>query len=112
MVLDDEYGEFKMFDYFDEIASQKFNEELLADNLHNYLPTPVCLIDDGEEFYVKIPLREYWELGSVAVRDKIMESLRHYAWIDDFYFMMDLNSDIIPKESKCLINLNYISEIV
>ena len=101
-----------MLDCFDEIASEELREEIIADNCPNNIPSSLDIIDDEEEFYVKIPLREYWDLGSELVREKIMASIQYYEWIDDFYFMMDLNEGVVRKENMCLINLHYIEDDV
>ena len=97
-------------DFFAELASENEDTEVQLIGSSNCPPPPLDLLDDSDEFYVKIPLKEYWELGSEAVREKIIASLQHYAWIDDFYFMMDLNKGVISKQNKCWMNLDYIND--
>ena len=97
-------------DFFAELASENENTEVQLFGSSECPPPPLDLLDDNDEFYVRIPLKEYWELGSEAVREKIITSLQHYAWIDDCYFMMDLNKGVISKQNKCLMNLDYIND--
>jgi hypothetical protein len=99
-------------DFFAELASENADTEVQLIESGNCPPPPFHLLDDSDEFYVKIPLREYWELGSEAVREKIMDSIQHYEWIDDFYFMMDLNEGLNPEDNVCLMNLDYIDDSV
>lgn len=98
--------------FFAELASENADTEVQLIGSSNCPPPPLDLLEDSDEFYVKIPLREYWELGSVAVREKIMASIQHYEWIDDFYFMMDLNEGLNPEDNVCLMNLDYIEDSV
>lgn len=66
------------------------------------------LHDDRDEFYVTIPLRNYWELAHSGIKEKIIESIQHYAWVDDFHYMMDIEEGKTPEKNKCLANLDFI----